>query len=131
MTKIAGIGADVVEVGRIAGLLERHGERFVARITRPEEVRRAPDSPVYAEHVSGLFAAKEAVLKALGTGWSQGLAPRDVEVSRMAEGGPSVRLHGRAHELAARRGIVAIHLSITHERSVAVAFAVLEMTEGV
>jgi holo-[acyl-carrier protein] synthase len=78
------------------------------------------------QHVGGLFAAKEAVLKALGTGWSGGVWFRDVEIVRAAAGGPTVRLHDGALRRAQALGVERVHVSITHERGHAAAVAVLE-----
>jgi len=125
---IVGIGVDIVEVDRIIAAVDRHGDRFVQRITRPGEVR-VPAGPGFGPHVAGLFAAKEATLKALGTGWAAGLGFRQIEVHRPDGGRPEVRLHGAAAERARDLGSDAVHLSISHERSVAIAFAVLERTD--
>ena len=113
-----------MEVARIGRLLERHGDRLVERLCHEGEAdhRRA----ALDQHVAGLFAAKEAVLKALGTGWADGLSFRQVEVVRAPGGAPGVRLHGAAAERAAALGAVRVHLSITHERGFAAAVAVLE-----
>jgi holo-[acyl-carrier protein] synthase len=121
---VIGIGIDLVEVARIGRLLERHGERAVARLCHEGEadLRRA----ALDQHLAGLFAAKEAVLKALGTGWSQGTSFRQVEVVRAPGGAPGVRLHDVAAARAAALGVGRIHLSITHERGYAAAVAVLE-----
>jgi holo-[acyl-carrier protein] synthase len=121
---IVGLGVDLVELRRIESILERHGERFLSRICRPGEVGDRSGSAL-VPRVGGLFAAKEAALKALGTGWAQGLAFRDVEVARAPSGTPSLRFYGAA---AARRdalGVTASHLSISHEREHAVAVVVL------
>jgi holo-[acyl-carrier protein] synthase len=117
---------DVVEIDRIREIHERHGERFVRRICRVGETRYGPERPGFAAHLAGLFAAKEAVMKALGSGWSKGVVFRDVEISRDDAGAPSVRLHGGAGDLARIRRVAVVHVSITHERSVAAAVAVLE-----
>jgi len=122
---IAGIGIDIVSIARFEQILARHGDRFLARISRPEEVRPVAATQ-RAQHVSGLFAAKEAVLKALGTGWDQGLAFRQIEVRREAGGRPSIRLHDAAAELATRLGVARVHVSITHDHGMAAAVAVLE-----
>jgi holo-[acyl-carrier protein] synthase len=121
---VLGIGIDLVEVARIGRLLERHGERAIERICNPGEATL--DRVALDQHVAGLFAAKEAVLKALGTGWAQGTAFRQVEVVRTPGGAPQVRLHGVAAERAAALGASRVHLSITHERGFAAAVAVLE-----
>ena len=122
---IAGLGIDVADLRRIARIHERHGESFILRFCRPGEwsPRRGK---ALTEHLGGLFAAKEAVLKALGTGWAEGLAFRQIEVVRLPSGAPSVRLHGPAAERSAALGVSRIHLSITHERAYAAAVAVLE-----
>jgi holo-[acyl-carrier protein] synthase len=105
----------------------RHGEVFILRFCRPGEWQTRQGNALI-EHLGGLFAAKEAVLKALGTGWAEGLAFRQVEVRRAASGAPSIQLHGRAKERSDNLGVSSIHLSITHERSYAAAMAILEGT---
>ena len=122
---IRGVGVDVVELERIERLLARHGETFTRRFCRPgEEQRRSGEARV--QHLGGLFAAKEAVLKALGTGWGEGLGLLQVEVVREPSGAPGVRLHDAAGARAAALGVERVHLSITHERRYAAAVAVLE-----
>ena len=121
---VVGIGIDLVEVARIARLLERHGDRALHRICNEGEAD--PRRAVLDQHVAGLFAAKEAVLKALGTGWAQGTAFRQVEIVRTPGGAPGVRLHDVAAARAEALGVRRIHLSITHERGFAAAVAVLE-----
>jgi len=124
-SRILGLGIDVVDLSRIAGILERRGERFVARLCRPGEwQRRRGDA--FVQHVGGLFAAKEAVLKALGTGWAQGLNFRQVEILRISSGAPQAVLHAAAESRAAAMGVERVHLSITHEQSYAAAVAILE-----
>ena len=124
MSRIVGIGLDVVEVARIGAMLARHGDRVLERICRPGEVDRSRAG--LDQHVAGLFAAKEAVLKALGTGWAAGLGFRQVEVVRAAGGQPGVRLHEAAAARAAVLGVAVVHLSISHERAWAAAMAVAE-----
>jgi holo-[acyl-carrier protein] synthase len=121
---VLGVGIDLAEVARIGRLLERHGERFLERLCRDGECDRRRAH--LDQHVAGLFAAKEAVLKALGTGWAQGLGFRQVEVVRGDGGAPRVRLHDEAAARAAALGVARIHLSITHERGFAAAVAVLD-----
>ena len=125
---ISGVGIDIVSIGRFERILERHGERFVERICRPGEERSVATS-ARAQHLGGLFAAKEAVLKALGTGWDQGLGFRQVEVHREAGGRPAIRLHAAAAALAASLGVSRVHISITHDHGIAAAIAVLERGE--
>lgn len=122
---ILGLGIDIVELSRIEQLLERHGDRFAERICRPGEIRRN-DGKAGIEHLGGLFAAKEAVLKALGTGWAQGLGLRQVEVIRDEAGAPGVRLHDAARARLDTLGGRRVHLSITHERSYAAAVAMVD-----
>jgi holo-[acyl-carrier protein] synthase len=128
VSAILGLGLDLVEISRIRAALDRHGERFLARIAGEYEGRLADAQrgTAFAEHVAGLFAAKEAVLKALGTGAAVGAALRDVIVERGAHGQPTVRLVGGAARHAEERGVARIHLSITHERGHAAAVAILE-----
>ena len=122
---ILGIGADIVELERIERLHQRHGEAFIRRFCRSGEWQPRRGAAL-VQHLGGLFAAKEAVLKALGTGWAEGLGFRQIEVVRQPSGAPGVRLHGAAAERSARLGTESIHLTITHERTHAVAMAVLE-----
>ena len=127
MSSILGLGLDLVELERIDRLHSKHGDVFIRRFCRPEEPR-TKEGPGVVQHLGGLFAAKEAVLKALGTGWGQGLGLREVEVVRRSGGAPGVRLHGRAAERASRMGVERIHLSISHEAQYAQAVAILEGT---
>ena len=121
------VGLDAVEIGRIAEAIERHGDRFLERIYTAAERKLADDSgEARHQFYAGRFAAKEAVLKALGTGWAQGVGLRDVEIARSPGGAPRVLLHGAATARAEALGITSIHLSITHDRGYAAAFAVLE-----
>lgn len=119
---IVGLGLDIVELERISAALERHGARFVERYTTEAE-RRGGER---LSRLGGLFAAKEAVLKALGTGWGEGLGLRQVEVLPDPLGAPRVTLYGAARERAAALGAAAVHVSITHERHYAAAVAILE-----
>lgn len=125
MNGIFGVGLDMVEIDRMERIHTLHGERFVRRICRPGEVEPRADRAL-AQHLAGLFAAKEAVLKALGTGWSAGLGFSQVEVVKQKHGAPAVRLHGRAANLAEERGITHVHLSITHDGAYAAAVAIAE-----
>jgi holo-[acyl-carrier protein] synthase len=123
------LGLDLTEVDRIAGVLERHGERFLERVFRPGEIRRARRHPrAFAEHVAGRFAAKEAAMKALGLGW-RGLAFREIEVGRDERGKPLLAFHGRALRRADSLRVRATEVSITHGRDVAAAVVAL-LTES-
>ena len=123
---IAGIGVDIVDIGRIQSLLDRYGERFLARVYTEAEAEYAMKSVNRAERLAGRFAVKEAVMKALGTGKSQGILWKDVETLRGRLGKPEVRLHGQAVKLVKLRGCGAVHVSITHDGGKAVAFVILE-----
>jgi len=125
MSGVLGLGLDLVDLERIARLHARYGEAFSRRFCLPGE-RLEREGEALVQHLGGLFAAKEAVLKALGTGWAQGVGLLQVEVVRRPGGGPAVRLHGEAQARAERLGVSRVHLSITHERSYAAAVAVLE-----
>ena len=122
---IVGLGLDVVDLERIRRLYERHSTRFTEKICRPGEVQPRQGAALI-EHLGGLFAAKEAALKALGTGWAQGLSLRMVEVVKAPGGAPTLRLHDAAAARAAELGVGRMLLSISHERTFAAAVAVLE-----
>ena len=123
---ILGIGTDIIECLRIAQMIERHGELFVGRVYTDHEIAYCAARKAATQHYAGRWAAKEAVLKALGTGWVRGIGWRDVEVRHTKAGGPIVRLYGGAREVLERSGIETIHLSISHCRSHATAYAVAE-----
>ena len=119
--RIIGHGVDIVEVARIGAMLEEHGERFLARCFTPGERGYAIARKRAAEHLAGRFAAKEAVLKALGTGWRSGIAWTDVEVHLLPSGQPELELHRVASGAARQRGITEWQLSISHTEVYAVA----------
>jgi len=121
---IVGLGIDAVGIERIRRLLERHGERLVARCFATGEVRRPRD----AQHVAGLLAAKEAAFKALGTGWSDGVSWRQVVVTRETNGQPGLRFEGAAASRAVALGADRQLVSITHDGGLAVAVVILENT---
>ncbi|MEO6323486.1 MAG: holo-ACP synthase [Thermoanaerobaculia bacterium] len=121
---VVGIGIDLCEVDRIARALERHGARFLERLFLPGEVRRPQSSPTFAEHIAGLFAAKEAAMKALGTGM-RGVAFRELAVTRVPGGPPHLALLGRASVRGAKIGVAAAHVTITHTRQTAAAVVLL------
>lgn len=115
------LGLDLTEVDRVAGLLERWGDRFVNRVFLPGEIsprRRHPRAR--AQHVAGRFAAKEAAMKALGTG-TRGVAFREIEVKPDLRGKPTITLHGRALERARRLRVRSMEVSITHGETTAAA----------
>jgi holo-[acyl-carrier protein] synthase len=119
-------GIDIVEVQRIAEMEREHGDRFLQRCYTPAELAYCNEGRQgrRGERLAVRFAAKEAVLKALGTGWRSGIGWTDVEVVSLPSGKPTVRLHGKAAEVAAGLGITAWSLSLSHTREYAVASAV-------
>src|SRR5262245_17261364 len=121
-----GMGFDIVEVERIAKALSRSGGRFERRVFTEAEVSDCARRVDRIQALAARFAAKEACLKALGTGWAEGLAFRHVEVVRAANGQPSIRLHGEALERAARLGVRSILVSLSHQPGVAGAVVLLE-----
>jgi holo-[acyl-carrier protein] synthase len=127
---IAGIGVDIVDIARIQALLEKYGDRFLRRVYTEAETAYAMSGANRAERLAGRFAVKEAVMKALGTGKSQGILWGDVETLRGRSGKPEVRLHGNAMKWAKSRGGGAVHVSITHDGGKAVAFVILEKAGG-
>jgi holo-[acyl-carrier protein] synthase len=125
---IAGTGIDLVDIDRVRTLLRRHGERALRRFFTPDEIafchRNADPAPCFAARL----AAKEAALKALGTGQARGLRWRDIEIRREPDGGPTLHLSGAALERARTLGITRAWLSLSHERGHACALVVLEAT---
>ncbi|MFI4873800.1 MAG: holo-ACP synthase [Blastopirellula sp. JB062] len=120
---IVGIGTDIIECLRIAQMIERHGELFINRVYTPREIDYCSSRKAATQHYAGRWAAKEAVLKAIGTGWIKGIAWRDVEVENLFGGKPRINLSGGALESSQRRGILDIMISISHCRSHAIAYA--------
>jgi len=122
---VVGIGMDLVELDRIEQVLERFGERFLDKIFSEAERAALPCGNLVAR-VGARFAAKEAAVKALGTGFAQGIGPADVEVRSLPGGRPSLHFCGAAAEAAARLDVRAAHLTLTHSRTTAGAVVVLE-----
>lgn len=123
---IAGIGIDVVEIERVGALLSRYGDRFVRRVFTDAEAAYARRSVRPAERLAGRFAVKEAVMKAFGTGKSQGILWRDVETLRGPMGRPEVILHGQASNHMKKMNGNVVHVSITHDGGRAMAFVIIE-----
>ena len=122
--QIIGIGTDIIECERIGRMLTQHGERFTEHVFTDEEVQYCSRRKIAEQHFSGRWAAKEAVLKALGTGWIAGIAWRDVEVVVQPSGKPTIRLHRGAAEKAVELGIAEVLVSISHCKSYATATAI-------
>ena len=123
---IVGTGVDIAEVPRVAAAIERFGERFLKRIFTEGERRYCDSKRNRAERYAARFAAKEAAVKALGTGWSQGVAWREVEVRREPGGRPTLAFSGVAAQHAQRLGVKRASLSLTHTREQAMAQVILE-----
>lgn len=119
--QVIGIGTDIIEVERIASLLERHEDSFLERVFTAEETRYCSQHKASSQHFAGRWAAKEAALKALGTGWAKGIQWTDIEVTNLASGAPQIELHGAARDYAAEKGIRQMKISISHCKSFAVA----------
>lgn len=121
---IVGLGLDLVELARIERILERFGASFTDKILTPTERQGLPLQA--AAYVAARFAAKEAAVKALGTGFSQGIGMQHIEVQKEASGRPILVLHGPAAARCAALGATRLHLSLTHGRDTAAAVVILE-----
>ena len=123
---IVGTGVDIAEVPRIREAVARFGERFLKRVFTPEEIRYCTSKANTEERLAARFAAKEAAMKAIGTGLRHGVTWQDVEVVRQLGGRPGLRLTGKAAEFAAALGCQRIHLSLSHTEDQAIAHVILE-----
>lgn len=123
---IVGTGIDVVEVPRVAAAIERFGERFLQRVYTAGEIRYCEAKANRVERYAARFAAKEAAMKALGTGWNHGVRWQDIEVSRQPGGRPTLTFTGKAAEFAAGLGATRAALSLTHTAAEAIAQVILE-----
>ena len=123
---IVGTGIDIVEIERFRKILAETDKRFITRVFTPEEQRFCLARRDPAPHFAARFAAKEAVFKALGTGWAKGVTWLDVEVLRREHDAPVILLHGAASEIATSKGVGRVHLSLTHTNNWAAATAILE-----
>lgn len=120
---VIGIGTDIVECLRIAQMIERHGELFINRVYTQYEIRYCQTRKQSTQHYAGRWAAKEAILKALGTGWRKGISWRDIEIRNEPSGRPVVGLRGGARDIVEKLGIREMLVSISHCRSHAMAYA--------
>jgi holo-[acyl-carrier protein] synthase len=123
---IVGMGIDIAEVGRVKAAIERHGEAFLRRLYTHREREYCERFKNKYERYAGRFAAKEAAMKALGTGWSRGVRWVDVEVVRQSGGRPTLALHGEAAKIAQGLNVENVALSITHTASQAFAQVIFE-----
>jgi holo-[acyl-carrier protein] synthase len=123
---IVGLGVDIAEVARVKAAIERHGETFLRRLYTAQEQEYCERFKNKYERYAGRFAAKEAAMKALGTGWSRGVRWVDVEVVREKGGRPTMKLAGEAAHIADRLNVKNIVLSITHTADQAFAQVIFE-----
>ena len=123
---ILGTGVDLAEVDRVQRSIERFGERFLNRVYTAGEIAYVQRKANKYERYAARFAAKEAGMKAIGTGWRRGVRFQDFEVANLPSGKPTLRLHGVAAEVAAKLGVKHISLSLTHTALQGMAFVILE-----
>jgi len=123
---IVGTGVDIAEVARIAASIERFGRRFTERIFTPDEIRYCESKANKSERYAARFAAKEAAMKAIGTGWHHGVTWQDVEVVRVPGSRPTVVFTGKAAQFFDQLGATRAHLSLTHTVEYAMAQVILE-----
>ncbi len=123
---IVGTGVDLAEVPRIRASIERFGARFVERIYTPREIAYVERKANRFERYAARFAAKEAGMKAIGTGWRRGVRWQDFEVANLPSGKPTLRLHGVAAEIAEKMGVKNVALSLTHTAELGMAHVILE-----
>ena len=123
---IVGTGVDLAEVPRMRHLVERYGQRFLERVFTPAEIAYVERKANRFERLAARFAAKEAGMKAIGTGWRHGVTWHDFEVANLPSGKPTLRLHGVAAQVAEKLGVRSISLSLTHTVEYGLAHVILE-----
>lgn len=123
---IISTGIDLIEISRIEEVFERRGDRFRLRVFTPSEIEYCERLQSRLESYAARFAAKEAAMKALGTGWAEGVGWKDIEVVREPDGVPRLELRGRALERFRELGAARSHLSLAHSRDMAMAQVIFE-----
>lgn len=123
---IVGLGVDIAEVSRIRKAIERYGQTFLRRVFTEREITYCESHRNKFERYAARFAAKEAAMKALGTGWRGGVRWADIEVVRLPGGKPSLELRGETRAIAVRLGVKNISLSITHSGDTALSQVIFE-----
>jgi holo-[acyl-carrier protein] synthase len=123
---IVGLGIDISEVNRIREAIERHGDHFLKRIYTPSEIAYCKKHRDPFERFAARFAAKEAAMKALGTGWRRGVRWVDIEVARMPSGQPTIKFYDATEKIAESLGVKRILLTITHSGNIAMAQVIFE-----
>lgn len=126
---VIGIGTDIVECLRIAQMIERHGELFLKRVYTDREIEYCSARKAATQHYAGRWAAKEAVLKAMGTGWARGISWVDIEVRNDEGGRPRIALGGGARDVCESLGVGEMLISISHCRTHATAYALATSRE--
>ena len=123
---IVGTGVDLAEVPRIQASIERYGQKFIQRIYTPREIAYVERKANKFERYAARFAAKEAGMKAIGTGWRRGVTWQDFEVANLPTGQPTLLLHGVAAKFADKLGVKNVSLSLTHTKELGMAHVILE-----
>ncbi len=123
---IVGLGTDITEIDRIEAAIRRHGRAFLERVYTLREIAYCERHRASGERFAARFAAKEATMKALGTGWRRGVRWVDIEVVRLPSGRPTIELRGAAREHAEHLGVSRIHVSLTHSGNIAFAEVIFE-----
>ncbi|MBL8871360.1 MAG: holo-ACP synthase [Planctomycetaceae bacterium] len=123
-SRVIGLGTDIIECARIGEMIHKHGELFLNRVFTQHEIAYCSSRKTSNQHYAGRWAAKEAALKALGTGWAKGIQWTDIAVSHQLGGKPIITIDGVAAEIAKEQGIAEIMLSISHCRHYAVAYCI-------
>ena len=123
---ILGVGVDLEDVERLKAAIERHGRRFLERVFTAGEIACVEPAANRFERYTARFAAKEAGMKAIGTGWAEGVRWSDFEIVNSASGRPEMKLSGKAAEIAAALGCRAVHVSLSHTKRMAIAHVVLD-----
>ena len=120
---VIGIGTDIVECSRIESMIEKHDDLFLRRVYTQWEIEYCGKRKSSVQHYAGRWAAKEAILKAIGTGWAKGIHWTDLEIRNELGGQPFVQLAGEAQKICEQKGISQILISLSHCRRFATAFA--------
>lgn len=123
LSTVIGIGTDIIECERIDQMIQKHGDTFLKRVYTAAEISYCSDRKAANQHYAGRWAAKEAVLKALGTGWAHGIQWTDVEVVNQMGGKPNIVLAGVAERISREMGIQQMMISISHCKGYATAYA--------
>ncbi len=127
---VLGIGTDIIECERIGEMLTKHDQIFIQKVFTPYEIEYCGSRKAAAQHYAGRWAAKEAILKAIGTGWAKGIKWTDIDIQNQPGGAPVVRIGGVAKDLCEKCGIKDVLVSISHCRLFATAFATAIGTPG-